>query len=164
MSPNPLFETWTTPFGLPPFDRIRAEHFPPAFDVAGTQGAQFGGAALVIVPKLHAGTVKERYEKIVNGGCPREAAPGQFEFFNHDRVEQAGEIRARRHAHPGEGFFHGAGSAHARAAFDDQDALTGTRKVGGAGEAVMAGADDDRVPGMRGQFADRRRKTDFAKH
>jgi peptidyl-dipeptidase Dcp len=32
MSPNPLFETWTTPFGLPPFDRIRAEHFPPAYD------------------------------------------------------------------------------------------------------------------------------------
>jgi peptidyl-dipeptidase Dcp len=32
MSPNPLLETWTTPFGLPPFDRIRPEHFPPAFD------------------------------------------------------------------------------------------------------------------------------------
>lgn len=30
--PNPFFETWTTPFGLPPFDRIRPEHFPPAFD------------------------------------------------------------------------------------------------------------------------------------
>ena len=32
MSPNPLLETWTTPFGVPPFDRIRPEHFPPAFD------------------------------------------------------------------------------------------------------------------------------------
>src|SRR3569832_2313774 len=31
---NPLLETWTTPFGVPPFDRIRAEHFPPAFDAA----------------------------------------------------------------------------------------------------------------------------------
>jgi Zn-dependent oligopeptidase len=29
---NPFFENWTTPFGLPPFDRIRPEHFPPAFD------------------------------------------------------------------------------------------------------------------------------------
>jgi peptidyl-dipeptidase Dcp len=28
---NPFFETWTTPFGVPPFDRIRPEHFPPAF-------------------------------------------------------------------------------------------------------------------------------------
>src|ERR1700720_3318974 len=29
---NPFFETWTPPFGVPPFDRIRPEHFPPAFD------------------------------------------------------------------------------------------------------------------------------------
>lgn len=28
---NPLLAPWTTPFGLPPFDRIRPEHFPPAF-------------------------------------------------------------------------------------------------------------------------------------
>ncbi|TNE60137.1 MAG: M3 family peptidase [Alphaproteobacteria bacterium] len=31
---NPLLETWTTPFGLPPFDRIEPEHFKPAFDTA----------------------------------------------------------------------------------------------------------------------------------
>lgn len=34
MSDNPLLEPWTGPFGLPPFDRIRPEHFPPAFDRA----------------------------------------------------------------------------------------------------------------------------------
>ena len=34
MTENPFFEIWSTPFGLPPFDRIRAEHFPPAFDRA----------------------------------------------------------------------------------------------------------------------------------
>ena len=34
MTDNPLFETWTTPFGLPPFDRIKPAHFPPAFDRA----------------------------------------------------------------------------------------------------------------------------------
>ena len=32
MNDNPFFETWTTPFELPPFDRIRPEHFPPAFE------------------------------------------------------------------------------------------------------------------------------------
>ena len=32
MTENPFFEHWTTPFGVPPFDRIRPEHFPPAFD------------------------------------------------------------------------------------------------------------------------------------
>src|SRR5271167_474962 len=32
MTENPFFESLTTPFGMPPFDRIRPEHFPPAFD------------------------------------------------------------------------------------------------------------------------------------
>jgi peptidyl-dipeptidase Dcp len=31
---NPLLATWTTPYGLPPFDRIRPEHYRPAFDAA----------------------------------------------------------------------------------------------------------------------------------
>ena len=31
---NPLLEEWQTPYGLPPFDRIRPEHFSPAFDAA----------------------------------------------------------------------------------------------------------------------------------
>ncbi|WP_424136372.1 M3 family metallopeptidase [Roseomonas chloroacetimidivorans] len=31
---NPLLAPWTTPFGLPPFDRIRPEHFVPAFEGA----------------------------------------------------------------------------------------------------------------------------------
>src|SRR6266851_5464233 len=28
---NPLLEEWTAPFGVPPFDRIKAEHFEPGF-------------------------------------------------------------------------------------------------------------------------------------
>jgi peptidyl-dipeptidase Dcp len=31
---NPFFEDWTAPFGAPPLDRIRPEHFPPAYDRA----------------------------------------------------------------------------------------------------------------------------------
>jgi peptidyl-dipeptidase Dcp len=34
MDSNPLLETWSTPFGVPPFDRIREAHFPPAFEAA----------------------------------------------------------------------------------------------------------------------------------
>src|SRR6266550_5950036 len=50
MTDNPFFETWTTPFGAPPFDRIRPEHFPPAFDRGMAEqiaeiGAIAGGAA-----------------------------------------------------------------------------------------------------------------------
>ncbi len=29
---NPFFEEWTTPFGMPPFEKIRAEHYEPAFE------------------------------------------------------------------------------------------------------------------------------------
>jgi peptidyl-dipeptidase Dcp len=29
---NPFFEEWDTPYGIPPFDRIRDEHFKPAFE------------------------------------------------------------------------------------------------------------------------------------
>ncbi len=29
---NPFFTEWTTPFGVPPFEDIRPEHFKPAFD------------------------------------------------------------------------------------------------------------------------------------
>jgi len=31
-APNPLLESWSTPFGVPPFERIRPEHFTPAFE------------------------------------------------------------------------------------------------------------------------------------
>lgn len=34
MSSNPLLDTWSTPYGLPPFSLIRAEHFLPAFAAA----------------------------------------------------------------------------------------------------------------------------------
>jgi peptidyl-dipeptidase Dcp len=31
---NPFFEDWTAPYGAPPLDRIKPEHFPPAYDRA----------------------------------------------------------------------------------------------------------------------------------
>ncbi|NVK21546.1 MAG: M3 family metallopeptidase [Kangiellaceae bacterium] len=31
---NPFFEEWDTPYGMPPFDRIKTEHFKPAFEKA----------------------------------------------------------------------------------------------------------------------------------
>jgi peptidyl-dipeptidase Dcp len=31
---NPLLQPWTAPYGLPPFEAIRPEHFVPAFDQA----------------------------------------------------------------------------------------------------------------------------------
>src|SRR5436190_365185 len=34
---NPLLQPWDTPFGLPPFTQVRAEHFKPAFAQALTE-------------------------------------------------------------------------------------------------------------------------------
>ena len=34
MSANPFFEAWTTPFEMPPFDRVETGHFREAYDVA----------------------------------------------------------------------------------------------------------------------------------
>lgn len=34
MNDNPLLSPWTAPYGLPPFDRARPEHFEPAFESA----------------------------------------------------------------------------------------------------------------------------------
>ena len=31
---NPFFDTWDTPFGVPPFEAIRDEHFAPAYKQA----------------------------------------------------------------------------------------------------------------------------------
>ena len=33
-SSNPLLLPWSTPFGVPPFDLIRPEHYAPAFEQA----------------------------------------------------------------------------------------------------------------------------------
>lgn len=33
-TPNPLLAPWTAPYGLPPFEQIRPEHFGPALDAA----------------------------------------------------------------------------------------------------------------------------------
>jgi len=30
-TPNPFFTEYTTPFGVPPFDQIKFEHYKPAF-------------------------------------------------------------------------------------------------------------------------------------
>lgn len=69
MTDNPFFETWTTPFGLPPFDRIRPEHFPPAFDRAmAEQLTEIDAIAADPAPPSFANTVEalERSGRLLN--------------------------------------------------------------------------------------------------
>src|SRR5215471_11526037 len=59
MTRNPFFETWTTPFGVPPFDLIRPEHFPPAFDRGmAEQQAEIAAIAASPVPPSFADTIE----------------------------------------------------------------------------------------------------------
>ena len=59
MTENPFFETWGTPFGLPPFDRISPEHFPPAFDRAmAEQDAEIAGITASPAAPTFANTIE----------------------------------------------------------------------------------------------------------
>jgi len=138
-------------------------HCRPAGDICGRQGADFGGAAILVVPELNAGTIEEGDEEAVHGGSPFISAAGQVEFFDEQRMEQAGEVGARGHAHAGEWFLNGACAAYADTAFDDEDTLAGAGEISGAGEAVVTGADDDCVPAACGELADGDGEADFAK-
>jgi peptidyl-dipeptidase Dcp len=56
---NPLFEDWTTPFGLPPFDRIEPEQFPPAYERGmAEEAAEIAAIAGAPEPPTFANTVE----------------------------------------------------------------------------------------------------------
>ena len=56
---NPLFDDWTTPFGLPPFDRIKPEHFPPAYERGmAEEAAEIAAIAGAPEPPTFANTVE----------------------------------------------------------------------------------------------------------
>ena len=40
---NPFFQEWKTPFGVPPFDQIRTEHFLPAIEEGIARAQPRGG-------------------------------------------------------------------------------------------------------------------------
>lgn len=72
---NPFFEAWTAPFELPPFERIRNEHFLPAFDRAIAQRRQEVEAiALSSEPASFANTV----EPLNEGGLLLQKVMGVF--------------------------------------------------------------------------------------
>ena len=69
MTENPLLATWTTPFGVPPFDRIREDHFPPAFEAGmAAQRAEYAAIAADPAPPSFANTIEamERAGSLLN--------------------------------------------------------------------------------------------------
>ncbi|MSU92297.1 peptidase M3 [Rhodobacteraceae bacterium 2CG4] len=91
--PNPLTAPWDTRFELPPFDAIRPEHFPPAFDQA-LDEARAAYAAIAVNPEApsFANTIAamERADKLLD----RVAGV----FFNLAGTDTSPEIRKQQTA------------------------------------------------------------------
>ncbi len=59
MDDNPLLADWATPFGIPPFDRIRPGHFPPAYAHAMAEhDAEIAAIATANAPPTFANTIE----------------------------------------------------------------------------------------------------------
>lgn len=57
-SSNPLLQTWDTPYGLPPFDKIKTSDFGPALDASmAAHAAEIGALAAQTEPATFANTV-----------------------------------------------------------------------------------------------------------
>jgi peptidyl-dipeptidase Dcp len=83
---NPLLAEWTTPFGVPPFDRFREEHFLPAYreaiarhaaEVAAIAGSKDAPTfANTVVALDEAGELLARVGAVFGGLSSAETTPG----------------------------------------------------------------------------------------
>jgi hypothetical protein len=82
------------------------------------------------------------------------AVPRQRELLDHQRVQQADEVRARADHEAGiaERAFERARAADLIAPLDYEHRPARPSEVGGGGEPVVTGADDDGVPCLRRQL------------
>jgi peptidyl-dipeptidase Dcp len=86
---NPFFEQWKTPFGVPPFDRIKPEHFTPAFDKAmAEQRREIEAIAASPQPP----TVANTFEAMDSAGDLLERVTGVF--FNLMSAETNDTLQA----------------------------------------------------------------------
>jgi peptidyl-dipeptidase Dcp len=95
MSDNPFFETWTTPFGLPPFDRIRPEHFPPGFDRA---MAEHNAEIAAITDSAAAPTLANTIEALDRSGRLLDRVSRVFFNLESSETNDALEAIARDYA------------------------------------------------------------------
>ena len=79
----------------------------------------------------------------------------QRQLLDDQRVQQPGEVGAGRDRVARPGLLERARAADLVAALEHEHAAPGAGEVGGGGEAVVAGADDDRVPAPGGELGGR---------
>ena len=76
------------------------------------------------------------------------AVAGELEVADDLRAEEAHHVGGRGDPEPRPGLLGDRRAAHPVAGLEHEDLLAGARQVGGGDEPVVAGADDDRVPGL----------------
>ena len=72
---NPFFKEWDTPFGIPPFDQIKEEHYAPAFDKA---FGEIDAAIEAIVENKDAATFNNTIEAFERTGSLLNKVGGVF--------------------------------------------------------------------------------------
>ncbi len=123
VSPNPLLDEWTTPFGVPPFDEIEDAHFRPAFEAAiaearteldtiaavgdpptfenTVEALELGGALLdrvnLVFSNLNSAETNDELQAIAKEVAPQLAALRDDIYLNErlfERVEAVWKTRA----------------------------------------------------------------------
>src|ERR1700751_5650085 len=95
MSDNPLLEAWDPLCGLPPFDRISPEHFPPAFDRA---MVEHDAEIAAITASPAAPTFANRFDALERSGRLLDRVSRVFFNLDASNTNDALEAIARDYA------------------------------------------------------------------
>ena len=89
LSPNPLLQDWDTPYGLPPFETIRTEHFVPALRAAmQANRAELDAIAAQSAPPDFDNTIAA-FDR-----CARQLARIESVFYNLSSSQTSAELQA----------------------------------------------------------------------
>jgi len=140
--------------GSPPArrrDRIRrnsSTYRDVPVDVAGSEGLDLLGCAILVEPLRERRAVLERRPLGRVADERAVAVPRQRELLDHERMEQADEVRAGADHEAGiaERPFERARPTDLITPFEHEHRPARPRQVGGGGEPVVAAADHDCVP------------------
>jgi len=89
---NPFFVEWTTPFGVPPFDQIKLEHYRPAFDAAMKKHAEEVRAIFI---RRSAPTFENTIEELDRGGTQLDRVSNVFSSMKSSMNNEGMEAIAK---------------------------------------------------------------------
>ena len=117
--------------------------------VAGAHRSDHLMVALGVVPEAQGGPVVEWTPQMRVDQVHAISVAPQVELVDDAMVEEADEVCAGTHHEPRvvERMLEGARTADAVARLEHEHGAPRAREVCGGGEAVVAGADDDHIPG-----------------